>query len=56
MKKANQGILFNEDSIRDILTKAQKFKDSADVAKEINEVVNCLCVLGYYDFNEFLVE
>ncbi len=42
--------------LRDILTKAEKYKDKPDIADSINHAINRLGEMGYYDFRDLLVE
>lgn len=56
MKEASRSVLFRQKSIKEILTKTHKYKDKPNIAKEINEAVNRLGLMGYYDFRELLVE
>lgn len=55
MKQASRSVLFRQELIKEILTKVHKYKDKPDIAKEINEAVNHLGIMGYYDFRELLV-
>ena len=47
-------IHFLEDSIRNILVKIPKTKDSIILGK-VNDVVDKMCLMGYYDFRDLIV-
>lgn len=56
MEQANQSVLFRQELIKEILAKAHQYKDKPEIVKEINEAVNRLGQMGYYDFGNLLVE
>jgi hypothetical protein len=53
---ADRLILFRQELIKEILTKIHKYKDNPQIARGINETVNRLVMMGYYDFMDLLAE
>lgn len=49
-------IHFRLDLVKTILTKARKYKDLHEVASRVNQAINRLGEMGYYDLRDLLVE
>ncbi len=55
IKDSLLNIHFNLDLLNDILAKARKYKDIPEIANGINQAINRLGEMGYYDLRDLLV-
>jgi hypothetical protein len=54
-KESVSSLFFEEELIRQILTKTRNYKQNKDVADRINEAINLLGKLGYYNYRDLLI-